>query len=197
MGKGRLEAFSDGVLAIIITIMVLEMKVPHGGDDLASLQPILPVFLSYILSFVYLAIYWNNHHHLMQAVKKVNGPTLWANMHLLFWLSLVPFVSGWMGENDFATVPVMVYGFVLLMAAISYYILAQTLTKLHGETSTLAEALGSDRKGKISIVIYLAGLALAYLHPIWGSAMYILVAAIWIVPDKRFEKLLNEAKKEV
>ncbi|MCB9339286.1 MAG: DUF1211 domain-containing protein [Lewinellaceae bacterium] len=196
MGKGRLEAFSDGVLAIIITIMVLEMKVPHG-HDLASLAPLLPVFLSYLLSFIYLAIYWNNHHHLMQAVKKVNGATLWANMHLLFWLSLVPFASGWMGENDFATIPVAIYGSVLVMAAIAYFILTQALIGLHGKDSTLAEALGADRKGKISVAIYLVGISLTFLHPYWGCALYLVVACIWLVPDQRFEKRLNAAKKEV
>src|SRR5215216_4864863 len=159
MGKGRLEAFSDGVLAIIITIMVLEMKVPHG-DTLSSLQPLWPVFLSYILSFIYIGIYWNNHHHMIHAAHRVNGAVLWTNMHLLFWLSLTPFVTGWMGENNFTTWPVVLYGFVLLMAAIAYYFLAHCLATLHGKDSVIASALGRDRKGKISVFIYAAAIGL-------------------------------------
>lgn len=186
MTKGRLEAFSDGVLAIIITIMVLELKVPHG-DSFASIQPLLPVFVSYILSFIYIGIYWNNHHHMLHATSKVNGSVLWANLHLLFWLSLVPFVTGWMGENHFSFLPVVMYGVVLLMAAIAYYLLAHRLTGLHGKDSTFTKALGSDTKGMISMFLYAAGIGLAFLHPLLGFAIYVLVAVIWFVPDKRFE----------
>ena len=187
MGKGRLEAFSDGVLAIIITIMVLEMKVPHG-DSLASLKPLLPVFVSYILSFIYIGIYWNNHHHMLHAAKQVNGKTLWANIHLLFWLSLVPFVTGWMGENNFATWPVALYGMVLLMAGVAYYILAHSLVGLHGKNSTLAEAFGRDWKGILSVLIYAVGIGLSFLNPWLGFGLYIIVAAIWFIPDTRIEK---------
>lgn len=189
MGKGRLETFSDGVLAIIITIMVLEMKPPHG-NDLASLKPLLPVFISYILSFIYLGIYWNNHHHMLHLVREVNGKVLWANIHLLFWLSLVPFVTGWMGENHFATLPVALYGVNLLMAGVAYYILSQTLIRLHGKNSTIATAIGSDRKGKLSIIIYAVGIALCFLHPMLGFTLYVVVAAMWVIPDKRIEKKL-------
>lgn len=187
MRKTRLEAFSDGVLAIIITIMVLEMKVPHG-NKLTDLQKLWPVFLSYILSFVYIGIYWNNHHHMMQTVKQVNGKVLWANTHLLFWLSLVPFASGWMGENYFTTWPVAVYGVVMLMCAVAYTILSKTLIALHGHNSTLATAVGSDRKGKISIAIYVASLVLCFYNSFIGFAGYILVAILWFVPDLRIEK---------
>ncbi|MCX6952736.1 MAG: TMEM175 family protein [Verrucomicrobia bacterium] len=190
MHKGRLEAFSDGVIAIIITIMVLEMKVPHG-TDLAALRPLLPVFLSYILSFVYVGIYWNNHHHLLQAAKHVSGPVLWANLHLLFWLSLLPFVTGWMGENHFASVPVAVYGGVLLMAGIAYYFLVRTLLAEHGPDSTLARAIGRDRKGKISIVIYAAGIAVACYLPWLAIALYASNALIWLVPDRRIERTIQ------
>jgi uncharacterized membrane protein len=186
MGKVRLEAFSDGVLAIIITIMVLELKVPHG-DSWESLKPLLPVFISYLLSFVYVGIYWNNHHHMFQAVHKVNGSILWTNAHLLFWLSLTPFVTGWMGENHFATLPTALYGFVLMMSGVAYYILAHCLTALHGKDSGFARALGSDRKGKLSVFIYAVGIALCFVHPMIGFALYVLVAVIWFVPDKRFE----------
>jgi uncharacterized membrane protein len=189
MGKGRLEAFSDGVIAIIITIMVLEMKVPHGAE-IALLKPVLPVFISYILSFVYIGIYWNNHHHMLHAAKQVSGPVLWANLHLLFWLSLTPFVSGWMGENHFAQWPVIVYGIVLLMCAIAYYILAQLLTNLHGANSTLAEAIGKDRKGIISIVLYLLGICFSFYQSLIGFSFYVIVAIIWFIPDKRIEKKL-------
>jgi uncharacterized membrane protein len=190
MHKNRLEAFSDGVLAIIITIMVLEMKVPHGDASLAALAPILPVFLSYGLSFVYLGIYWNNHHHLLQAAHKVNGAVLWANLHLLFWLSLMPFASGWMGENHFLATPVFLYGVVMLMAAVAYYILSQTLVRLHGQDSTLAKAVGRDRKGVVSLLAYAAALTLAFPFT-WGAvALYIAVAVLWIVPDKRIERAL-------
>ena len=192
MNKTRLEAFSDGVLAIVITIMVLEMKVPHG-TSLASLKPLLPVFLSYILSFVNIGIYWNNHHHMMHACSKISGAVLWTNMHLLFWLSLVPFVTGWMGENHFATWPVALYGIVLLMAGVAYYFLAHCLIDIHGKNSDFAKALGSDRKGKLSVVIYAIGVGLAFVHPFIGFGLYVLVAATWFIPDKRFEqKAVNE-----
>ena len=187
MGKGRLEAFSDGVLAIIITIMVLEMKVPHG-DSLESLKPLMPVFISYILSFVYIGIYWNNHHHMLHAAKHVNGRTLWANTHLLFWLSLVPFVTGWMGENNFSTLPVVFYGVVLLMAGVAYYILARSLAGLHGKNSTLAEAIGKDWKGILSVVSYAVGIGLSFISPWLGLTIYAAVAIIWFIPDTRIEK---------
>jgi uncharacterized membrane protein len=189
MHKSRLEAFSDGVLAIIITIMVLELKVPHGAD-LTALRPLLPVFLSYVLSFIYLGIYWNNHHHLFQAVKHVNGGILWANLHLLFWLSLFPFVTGWMGENHLAPATVALYGGVLLMAAIAYYILVRVLLAGHESDSTLAKAIGSDFKGRISIFLYAAGIALAFLNTWISVAVYALVAAMWLVPDRRIERTL-------
>jgi uncharacterized membrane protein len=189
MGKGRLEAFSDGVIAIIITIMVLEMKVPHG-DDPASLKPLLPVFLSYVLSFVNVGIYWNNHHHMMHAAKNVNGSVLWANIHLLFWLSLFPFVTGWMGENHFTKWPVILYGLVSFMAGIAYYFLAHCLASLHGKDSTLAIALGRDRKGIFSVVIYAIGIGLCFIHPWLGFAMYVVVASTWFIPDKRIENNL-------
>jgi uncharacterized membrane protein len=190
MGKGRLEAFSDGVIAIIITIMVLELKVPHG-EDLSALQPLIPIFISYVLSFVYLGIYWNNHHHMLHAVSKVNGAILWANLHLLFWLSLVPFVTGWMGENHFSPVPVALYGVVLFMAAIAYYILSRTLIKHHGKDSTLARAVGSDFKGRISVVIYAIAIALAYWNEWAAFGLYVLVAVIWVIPDRRIERTLS------
>lgn len=190
MGPGRLEAFSDGVIAIIITIMVLEMKAPKTPSP-ESLKEVFPVFLSYILSFINIGIYWNNHHHMMHAAHRVNGRILWANIHLLFWLSLVPFASGWMGENDFAMWPVAVYGIVLFMAGVAYYILARFLIALHGSDSTLATALGKDRKGLISIVIYAVGVGLAFIQPWFGFALYAAVAAIWFIPDKRIEKTLH------
>ncbi len=189
MTKGRLEAFSDGVIAIIITIMVLEMKVPHG-DSLSSLKPILPVFISYILSFINIGIYWNNHHHMLHTVHHVNGTVLWANIHLLFWLSLIPFVTGWMGENNFTTWPVVLYGIVLFMAGIAYYFLAHSLSSLHGKDSTLAAALGNDRKGKLSVAIYAFGIGLSFINPWLGLTMYALVAAMWFITDKRIEKRL-------
>jgi uncharacterized membrane protein len=195
MGKGRLEAFSDGVLAIIITIMVLEMKVPHG-DSLASLKPLVPVFISYILSFIYIGIYWNNHHHMLHAAKQVNGRTLWANIHLLFWLSLVPFVTGWMGENYFTTLPVVLYGIVLLMAGVAYYILAHSLIGLHGKNSTLAEAFGRDWRGILSVTFYAVGIGLSFIKPWLGFATYALVAAIWFIPDKRIENKLADEKRQ-
>ena len=191
MSKGRLEAFSDGVLAIIITIMVLELGVPHE-PTLAALLPLLPVFLSYILSFVFIGIYWNNHHHLLQATKQVNGSVLWANLFLLFWLSLTPFVTAWMGESGFASWPVALYGGVLLMAAIAYFILARTLVALQGTDSPLAVALGNDVKGKISPVIYLLAIPLAFVNPWISCALYVLVAAMWLIPDRRIERTLAE-----
>jgi uncharacterized membrane protein len=187
MGTNRLEAFSDGVLAIIITVMVLEMKVPHG-EDLNSLKPVFPVFLSYILSFVYIGIYWNNHHHMMYTVQHVNGKVLWANIHLLFWLSLIPFASGWMGENNFTTWPVALYGIVLLMAGVAYYILAQSLIQLHGKDSLIGKAIGKDRKGIISVVIYVIAIPLAFLDSAASLIMYAMVAAMWFIPDRRIEK---------
>lgn len=190
MRSGRLEAFSDGVMAIIITIMVLEMKVPHGEDP-EALKPVFPVFLSYILSFVFIGIYWNNHHHMMHAISSVNGPVLWANTHLLFWLSLIPFASGWMGENHFATWPVAVYGFVLMMAGIAYYFLAHSLVNLHGKNSTIARALKTDVKGKLSVVIYAIGIGLAFVNQWLGFALYVVVAGIWFIPDRRIEKNLD------
>ena len=190
MKKSRMEAFSDGVLAIIITIMVLELKVPHG-TDLNSLAPMIPVFLSYILSFVFLAIYWNNHHHLCQAIEKVNGSILWANIHLLFWLSLTPFVTAWMGENNFASLPVALYGIILLFDALAYFILTITLKTHHDKDSKLVKALGSDFKGKISIVIYVTAVLLAFVNSIIACSLYVLVALIWLIPDKRFERIIS------
>jgi len=190
MHKGRLEAFSDGVIAIIITIMVLELRVPDG-TDLVALRPLLPVFISYALSFVFLGIYWSNHHHLMQAVKSVNGPTLWANLHLLFWLSLIPFVTRWIGANGFAAWPVALYGVDLLFSAIAYFILVRVLLSHHGRNSTLAVALGSDFKGKISIVIYVAALPLAFFNSWLAYGLFGLVALMWLVPDRRIEKTLS------
>jgi uncharacterized membrane protein len=189
MTKNRLEAFSDGVIAIIITIMVLELKVPHSSE-LASLLGLLPVFISYVLSFIYVAIYWNNHHHLLHAVSHVNGPVLWANMHLLFWLSLVPFVTGWMGENHFAAVPVMLYGVVLLMAAIAYFILVRVLISHNGAESALAKATGKDWKGKTSLLIYVLAISVAYWLPIIAGLLYAAVAIMWLMPDRRIEKSL-------
>jgi uncharacterized membrane protein len=190
MGKGRLEAFSDGVIAILITIMVLELKVPQG-DDLAALQPLIPVLLSYVLSFAYLGIYWNNHHHLFQAVQRVNGRVLWANLHLLFWLSLVPFVTAWMDENHFGAWPVALYGVVLLLAACAYFLLVRSLLALHDKDSSLATALGSDFKGKISIVIYVVAIPLAFIAAGLSLALYVLVAVIWFIPDRRIERVIG------
>ena len=191
MEKNRLEAFSDGVIAIIITIMVLELKVPHA-DDLTALRPLFPVFLSYVLSFVYIGIYWNNHHHLLHTVKQVNGKILWANLHLLFWLSLVPFVTGWMGENHFTQLPVALYGFVLLMAAIAYTILSHLLIAHYGRDSVLATAVGHDIKGKVSLFIYIAGMIVAFLSAKLAFGLYILVALIWLIPDRRIEKVIED-----
>ena len=191
MGKGRLEAFSDGVIAIIITIMVLEMKVPHG-DDLAALRPLIPVFISYALSFVYIGIYWNNHHHMLHATRKVNGPILWANLHLLFWLSLIPFVTGWMGENHFAEMPVALYGAVLLMAGVAYFILARALIRHEGMDSAIATALGTDFKGKASVWIYAAAIPLAFVNRWLAFGLYVVVAMMWFIPDRRIERVLGE-----
>jgi uncharacterized membrane protein len=189
MGKGRLEAFSDGVIAVIITILVLEIKVPHDAQP-DALAPLVPVFLSYVLSFVFIGIYWNNHHHLFHAVHHINGATLWANLHLLFWLSLVPFATGWMDENHFAPLPVAAYGVVLMCAGIAYFILTRVLLRSHEQDSLLAKALGNDLKGKLSVLIYAAAIPLAFVHPLIACALYVLVAAIWLLPDRRFEKLL-------
>jgi len=191
MKKGRLEAFSDGVLAIIITIMVLELKVPHG-KDLASLQPLIPVLISYILSFIYIGIYWNNHHHLFHTVTNVSGGVLLANLHLLFWLSLVPFVTGWMGENHFAPIPVALYGIVLLMAAIAFFILQSVILKKQGKQSILAKAIGKDLKGKISPILYVVGIFSTWFSPVFAGGIYALVAFIWLIPDQRIERILNE-----
>ena len=191
MTKNRLEAFSDGVIAIIITIMVLELKVPHSVE-LAALVDLGPVLISYLISFIYVGIYWNNHHHLLHAAEKVNGAVLWANMHLLFWLSLVPFVTGWMGENHFAAIPVALYGVVLFMAGLAYYLLARTLVALHGADSAIAKALGRDHKGLLSLAIYLAAIPVACFWPLIACGLYVVVAAIWLVPDKRIERHLHE-----
>ena len=190
MTKGRLEAFSDGVLAIIITIMVLEAKVPHGDASLAALWPIAPVFVSYGLSFLYIAIYWNNHHHMFHASSKVDGRVLWANMNLLFWLSLVPFATGWMGENHFASWPTVLYGVVLLLAAIAYFILELALIAVNGGDSALARAIGRDVKGKVSIALYAVALALAFFAGWLALLVYALVALMWLVPDRRIERTL-------
>jgi uncharacterized membrane protein len=190
VSKGRLEAFSDGVIAIIITIMVLELRVPHG-TELEALVPLIPVFVSYLLSFVFIGIYWNNHHHLLQVIKHVDGRVLWANLHLLFWLSLVPFVTGWMGENEFAALPVALYGVILFMAGVAFFILAHTLIALHGKDSTIATALGSDVKGIASVVIYAVAIPLAFVNPWISFAIYVLVAILWFVPDRRIEKTLT------
>ena len=191
MSKGRMEAFSDGVLAIIITIMVLELTVPHEAN-LAALLPLVPVFLSYALSFVFIGIYWNNHHHLLQATRQIDGRVLWANMHLLFWLSLIPFATGWMGENSFAAWPVALYGAVLLLAAIAYTILFRVLVALHGRDSVLGTALGRDVKGKVSLGIYIVAIPLALVNPWLACALYVLVAVIWLMPDRRIEKTMSK-----
>jgi len=191
MQKNRLEAFSDGVLAIIITIMVLELKVPHSVE-LAALKPLLPVLLSYVLSFIYVGIYWNNHHHLLHATKHVSGGILWANLHLLFWLSLFPFTTGWLGENHLASTPAAVYGFVLLMAAIAYYILQRAIIAQQGRDSLLASAIGSDWKGKLSPALYLIAIPLAFVSPWIASGLYVFVALLWFVPDRRIERVLEK-----
>ncbi|WP_340073657.1 TMEM175 family protein [Leptobacterium sp. I13] len=190
MTKGRLEAFSDGVLAIVITIMVLEMKIPQG-DEWATLLPLFPVFSSYVLSFIYLGIYWNNHHHLFQSIQKVNGNVLWANLNLLFWLSLIPFVTGWMGQNNFSTRTVILYGVVLFMASIAFNILSSVLINIHGKDSFLGKAYKKDIKGKISIGIYAVAIGLSFINKWIGFFLYIVVAIIWIIPDKRIEKVLD------
>jgi uncharacterized membrane protein len=187
VSKGRLEAFSDGVIAIIITIMVLELKTPHGIDP-AALFELLPVFLCYALSFVYLGIYWNNHHHLFQAVKRVRGGVLWANLHLLFWLSLVPFTTAWMGENQFAPFPVACYGIVLFCAAAAYYVLVRALIAAHSDNASLADWIGRDVKGKLSLAVYAAGILLAYLQPAAACLLYVVVAVMWLIPDRRIER---------
>ena len=190
MGKSRLEAFSDGVLAIIITIMVLDLKVPQG-DDLATIATLVPVFLTYVLSFVYVGIYWNNHHHMLHTSRRVTGTVLWANLHLLFWLSLFPFVTGWMGENHFAPIPTALYGFVLMMAAIAYWLLQLALIRAEGQSSLLAQAIGRDLKGKLSIVIYAASIPLAVLNHWLAQALYVGVALLWLIPDRRIERVLD------
>ena len=192
MEKGRLEAFSDGVIAIIITIMVLELKVPHGSDW-ATLAPLLPVFLCYVLSFLYVAIYWNNHHHLIKACRKVTSGIMWANIHLLFWLSLFPFVTGWMGENHFTRTPVLLYGIVLTLAAGAYFILQGLILRDHGADSALAIAIGKDWKGRASLVMQLTGLALTFWHPLAGTVVYTVVALMWLIPDRRIEKVITTA----
>ena len=191
MTKGRMEAFSDGVFAVIITIMVLEMKPPQG-TSLAALQSVIPVFFSYVLSFVFVGIYWNNHHHLLQAAEHVAGPILWANLHLLFWLSLTPFVTAWMGNNHFAPWPVALYGGVLLLAGTAYFILTKVLIAHHGKDSTLARSIGSDRKGKISLVVYAVAIPLSFKQPWIAFALYVMVAIMWLLPDPRIEKTLAE-----
>ncbi len=191
MTTSRMEAFSDGVIAVIITIMVLEMKPPQGTGPLA-LRPVLPVFLCYVMSFVYVGIYWNNHHHLLHAAQHVTGGVLWANLHLLFWLSLTPFATAWMGENHFAPWPVALYGLVLMLAGIAYYILTQALIASHGEDSRLAASIGSDRKGKVSVLVYLAAIPLSFVRPWIACGCYALVAVIWLLPDPRIEKALRE-----
>ena len=189
MGKGRMEAFSDGVLAIIITIMVLELRVPHE-TELDALRPLVPVLLSYVLSFIYLGIYWNNHHHMLHATHRVTGSVLWANLHLLFWLSLVPFVTAWMGENHFASIPTAFYGGVLLMAAIAYTILQWQILRIEGPQSVLATALGTDLKGKLSPLVYIVAIGAAFVNPAIAEGMYVLVALMWLIPDRRIERAL-------
>jgi len=196
MSKGRLEAFSDGVIAVIITIMVLELKVPHGGD-LATLRPLLAPFLTYVLSFVMLGIYWNNHHHMCHATDRINGAIMWANLHLLFWLSLIPFVTGWMGENHFAALPTAVYGFVLLMAGIAYTIMEVVIIRDQGPHSKLAAAVGSEFKGKLSATLYAIAIPLAFVHELIADAIYVFVALMWLVPDRRIETKVRSEKGEV
>jgi uncharacterized membrane protein len=192
MNKTRMEAFSDGVLAIIITIMVLELKVPEG-DTFEALAPLMPVFFSYVLSFIYVGIYWNNHHHMLHASKRVSGAVLWTNLHLLFWLSLFPFVTGWMGENEFAPLPSAVYGFVLTMASIAYWILARAIIATDGPESALAKAIGKDMKGKISMALYVVAIPAAYLRPWLAQALYASVALMWLIPDRRIERHLGKS----
>lgn len=189
MGKNRLEAFSDGVIAILITIMVLELKVPHG-ESFQALRPLLPVFLSYVLSFVYVGIYWNNHHHMLHTCHEVTGPILWANLHLLFWLSLIPFATGWMGENHFAALPSALYGAVLLLCALAYFILQQQIIASQGSGSVLKKAVGGDWKGKMSPVAYILAIPAAFLSPWISMGLYVFVALVWLVPDRRIERVL-------
>lgn len=202
MGKGRLEAFSDGVIAIIITIMVLELKVPHTVEqvrhtaELADLKPLLPVFLSYVLSFIYVGIYWNNHHHMFHSTRHVSGGILWANLHLLFWLSLFPFTTGWVGENHLAPMPIAIYGLVLLMAGIAYFILQHTIIAQQGRNSLLAAAIGKDWKGKLSVVLYLVSIPLAFVSPWIAIALYAFVAILWLVPDRRIERVMAQRRRE-
>ncbi len=192
MHKNRLEAFSDGVLAIIITIMVLELKVPHG-DTPEALLPLMPVLLGYVLSFIYVGIYWNNHHHLLFATKHVNGGILWANLHLLFWLSLLPFVTGWMGENHFAALPSALYGVVLLMSGFAYWVMSRVIVASEGPDSLLAKAVGKDRKGMISVVLYAVAIPLAFVNQWIAQAFYVSVALMWLIPDRRIERLIGKA----
>ena len=191
MGKNRLEAFSDGVLAIIITIMVLELKVPHG-EALSALLPLLPVFLGYVLSFVYVGIYWNNHHHLLHTVQRVSGSILWANLHLLFWLSLFPFATGWMGENHFAPLPTALYGVVLFMASMAYLLLQSLIVSSEGEQSMLKQAIGRDWKGKVSVLSYLTAIGVSYWLPRMAQLLYVAVALLWLIPDRRIERVLQQ-----
>jgi uncharacterized membrane protein len=191
MTKERMEAFSDGVLAVFITIMVLDMKPPHD-TQLAAMRPLIPVFLSYVLSFIYVGIYWNNHHHLLHATQQVSGAVLWANLHLMFWLSLIPFTTAWVGENHVNAWPVALYGIVLLCAAIAYYILTRVLIHLHGQDSTLAKSVGEDKKGKISIAVYAAAVPLAFVQPWIATAGYVIVAVMWLIPDRRIEREIAE-----
>jgi uncharacterized membrane protein len=191
MGKGRLEAFSDGVIAILITIMILELKIPHSGE-VEALAPVLPVFLTYVLSYVYLGIYWNNHHHMLHATTRINGKILWANLHLLFWLSLVPFATGWMGENHFASTPTAAYGVVMLGAGLGYLLLQQSILAAEGRDSKLARAIGDDVKGKISLAGYAAAIPLAFFREWLSDALYVAIALLWLVPDKRIEAKLRE-----
>jgi uncharacterized membrane protein len=193
MSKGRMEAFSDGVFAVIITIMVLEMKSPQG-TSLQALMPLIPVFFSYILSFIYVGIYWTNHHHLLQAVQHVAGSVLWANLHLLFWLSLIPFATAWMGENPLAPWPVALYGAVLLFASIAYFILTKRLIAHQGEGSVLAKSIGGDRKGRVSMVVYIVAIPLAFLRPLLACLCYALVAVMWLIPDRRIEKAIGPTR---
>ena len=196
MKTSRLEAFSDGVLAIIITIMVLELKVPHAVE-LSALKPVLPVLLSYVLSFIYLGIYWNNHHHLFQATEEVSGGILWANLHLLFWLSLFPFTTAWVGQNHLAPIPTAIYGFVLLMAAIAYYILQRTIIAKEGRESLLAHAVGGERKGKFSLLLYLVAIPLAFVSAWSAAAIYVFVALLWLIPDPRIEREMKSTRNKV
>jgi len=195
ISKGRLEAFSDGVIAIIITIMVLELKVPHT-DGLEALVSLFPVLISYILSFLYVGIYWNNHHHMLHTAKSINGSILWANLHLLFWLSLIPFVTAWMGENNFGKWPIVFYGFILIMNALAYSILAYTLISHHGKDSLIAKAVGKDWKGKLSLIIYAIAIGISFVHSGISLLLYFVVAVIWLIPDRRIEKLLITESKE-